>query len=48
LRYWVDGTDKLRRLDLRTRGGAYAYITINPAPVPKLPNPVPAPSEADV
>jgi hypothetical protein len=42
LRYWVDHTGKLLRLELRTRSGAYGYVTINPAAVPKLPDPIPA------
>jgi hypothetical protein len=46
LRYWIDGTGKLRRLELRTRGGAYGYVTIDPAPVPTLPDPVPAKGQA--
>ncbi len=42
LRFWVDAHGVLRRLELRTRTGAYGYITITPGNVPTLPDPVPA------
>jgi hypothetical protein len=42
LRYWVDKSGVLRRLELRTRNGAYGYVTINPTAVPALPDPVAA------
>jgi hypothetical protein len=41
LRFWVDGQGLLRRLELRTRTGAYGYVTVTPGRVPTLPNPVP-------
>jgi hypothetical protein len=41
LRYWVDAHGLLRRLEVRTRSGAYAYLTLTPGDVPALPNPVP-------
>jgi hypothetical protein len=44
LRYWVDSTGLIRRLELRCRTGAYAYLTFTPGAVPPLPNPVPAKS----
>jgi hypothetical protein len=42
LRYWLDRNGLLRRLELRTRCGAFAYVTITPGPVPTLPDPLPA------
>ncbi len=42
LRFWIDAHGLLRRLELRTRSGAYGYITITPGHVPTLPDPVPA------
>jgi hypothetical protein len=42
LRYWLDKAGYLRRLELRTRNGSYGYVTINPGPVPTLPDPIPA------
>ncbi|HEY1484734.1 MAG TPA: hypothetical protein VGF84_01445 [Micromonosporaceae bacterium] len=41
LRFWVDRTGLLRRLELRTRTGAYAYVTITGGRVPTLPDPIP-------
>jgi hypothetical protein len=41
LRFWVDAHGLLRRLELRTRTGAYGYVTITPSAVPNLPNPIP-------
>jgi hypothetical protein len=40
LRYWVDGSGLLRRLELRTRTGAFAQLNLEPGPVPYVP-PVP-------
>ena len=40
LRYWVDGAGLLRRLELRTRTGAFAQLDLTPVPPPHLP-PVP-------
>lgn len=40
MRYWVDGSGVLRRLEMRTAGGAYAYATVRPAAVPRLPDPL--------
>lgn len=37
LRYWVDATGLLRRLELRTRTGAFAQLDLTPGPVPALP-----------
>ncbi|GLH97079.1 hypothetical protein [Phytohabitans aurantiacus] len=36
IRYWVDGSGGLRRLELRTRIGAYGQLDIKPGRVPKL------------
>ncbi|MEU4567365.1 hypothetical protein [Micromonospora sp. NPDC023956] len=45
LRYWLDRTGVLRRLELRTGAGAWAQIDLVQAPVPRLPAvPVPRPS----
>lgn len=35
LRYWVDRTGLLRRLELRTRTGAFAHLDLRPGPVPR-------------
>jgi hypothetical protein len=43
LRFWVDQHGLLRRLELRTRSGAYAYTTITRGHVPALPDPVKPP-----
>ncbi|MFD0823899.1 hypothetical protein ACFQ0D_37525, partial [Micromonospora zhanjiangensis] len=40
LRYWVDGGGLLRRLELRTRIGAFAQLDLDPGPVPWI-SPVP-------
>lgn len=37
LRYWVAQDGVLRRLELRTRGGAFAQLDIEPGRVPRLP-----------
>ncbi len=42
LRYWVDADGLLRRLELRTRTGAWGYLTFTPGDFPNLPNPVKA------
>jgi hypothetical protein len=42
LRYWVDATGLLRRLEIRTRTGAFAYLTFTPSDFPTLPNPIKA------
>ncbi len=42
LRFWVDSSGLLRRLELRTRTGAFGYLTITPAHVPTLPDPIPS------
>ncbi|MEH0984226.1 hypothetical protein [Micromonospora sp. CPCC 205556] len=34
LRYWIDHTGLLRRLELRTGQGAWAQLDLNPGPVP--------------
>src|SRR6185369_10269582 len=39
LRYWVDSTGLIRRLEVRMRKGAYGYLTFTPGVVPKLPTP---------
>jgi hypothetical protein len=39
LRYWVDGSGVLRRLELRTRTGAFGYLDLVPGTVPALPSP---------
>lgn len=39
LRYWVDATGMLRRLEVRTRAGAFGYLDLVPGPVPTLPDP---------
>ncbi|MEH0974275.1 hypothetical protein V6U77_24395, partial [Micromonospora sp. CPCC 205546] len=40
LRYWIDRSGKLRRLELRTRAGAWAQLDLTPTTVPRL---IPAP-----
>ncbi|MEU4377992.1 hypothetical protein [Micromonospora echinofusca] len=40
LRYWIDRSGELRRLERRTRVGAWAQLDLTPDPVPRL---VPAP-----
>jgi hypothetical protein len=37
IRYWVDRSGLLRRLELRTRAGAFAQLDLAPGPVPRLP-----------
>jgi hypothetical protein len=37
LRCWVEDSGVLRRLEVRTRVGAYASLDITPGPVPQLP-----------
>ncbi|RKR87068.1 hypothetical protein BDK92_1340 [Micromonospora pisi] len=37
MRYWVDGDGLLRRLELRTRIGAFAQLDLAPGRVPELP-----------
>ena len=37
MRYWVDRSGLLRRLELRTRTGAFAQLDLVPGPVPDLP-----------
>ncbi|HKT00436.1 MAG TPA: hypothetical protein VJT31_12955 [Rugosimonospora sp.] len=37
VRCWLDASGVLRRLELRTRLGAYAYLDITPGPPPDLP-----------
>ncbi|WP_416903253.1 hypothetical protein [Micromonospora echinospora] len=45
LRYWLDRSGVLRRLELRTGVGAWAQLDLVQAPVPRLPPvPVPAPT----
>jgi hypothetical protein len=39
LRYWVDGSGVLRRLELRTRTGAFGYLDLVPGTVPALSSP---------
>ncbi len=39
LRYWLDHTGLLRRIEVRTRIGAFGWLDITPAPVPALPDP---------
>jgi hypothetical protein len=39
LRYWVDRTGLLLRVELRTALGAFAHLDITPATVPALPRP---------
>ncbi|MFI7573216.1 hypothetical protein [Micromonospora sp. NPDC049497] len=42
LRYWIDRTGLLRRLELRTRPGTWAQLDLRPGPVPRLGGPAPA------
>ncbi|MFC4150284.1 hypothetical protein ACFO0M_28870 [Micromonospora mangrovi] len=47
LRYWIDRTGLLRRVELRTGPGLWAQLDLSPAAVPALPTggpPVPAPA----
>ncbi|OZV81111.1 hypothetical protein CA850_13325 [Micromonospora echinospora] len=45
LRYWLDRSGVLRRLELRTGAGAWAQLDLVQAPVPRLPSiPVPKPA----
>jgi hypothetical protein len=37
MRYWVDRSGLLRRLELRTRTGAFAQLDLHPGQVPELP-----------
>lgn len=37
MRYWIDSTGLLRRLELRTRTGAFAQLDLFPGEVPALP-----------
>ena len=39
LRYWVDGSGTLRRVELRTGYGAYGYLDVTPGHVPPLTRP---------
>lgn len=43
LRYWIDRTGSLRRLELHTGAGVWAQLDLHPAVVPRLP-PVPRPA----
>ncbi|NGM14455.1 hypothetical protein ENC19_18200 [Verrucosispora sp. CWR15] len=36
LRYWVDRSGTLRRLELSTRSGAWAQLDLTPGRVPRL------------
>jgi hypothetical protein len=38
MRYWIDKTGGLRRIELRTRTGAFAQLDITPGEVPDLPS----------
>ncbi|MBB5825354.1 hypothetical protein [Micromonospora carbonacea] len=42
LRYWIDRSGLLRRLELRTRLGTYAQLDLSPEAVPALPPVAPA------
>ncbi|EEP70808.1 hypothetical protein MCAG_01135 [Micromonospora sp. ATCC 39149] len=44
LRYWIDRSGLLRRLELRTRLGTYAQLDLTPGPVPALPPPAKPPA----
>ncbi|MFG3704417.1 hypothetical protein ACGF7U_06735 [Micromonospora sp. NPDC047670] len=46
LRYWIDRTGVLRRLELRTRLGTWAQLDLTPGAVPRLPPVGPAPQRA--
>jgi hypothetical protein len=39
LRYWLDASGGLRRIELRTRAGVFAQLDIAPGEVPDLPGP---------
>ena len=39
LRYWLDSSAVLHRIELRTRSGAFAQLDLAPGPAPKLPRP---------
>jgi hypothetical protein len=39
LRYWVDGSGVLRRVQVRTGDHAFGYLDVTPGPVPKLTRP---------
>jgi len=39
LRYWLDGDGLLRRIEVRTREGAFGWLDVTPAWVPVLPDP---------
>jgi hypothetical protein len=43
LRYWIDRSGLLRRLELRTRPGTWAQLDLAPGTVPRLPPVGPAP-----
>ncbi|SCL69617.1 hypothetical protein GA0070606_5137 [Micromonospora citrea] len=43
LRYWIDRSGLLRRLELRTRPGAWAQLDLAPGATPRLPPVGPAP-----
>jgi hypothetical protein len=40
LRYWVDASGLLRRLEVRTRTGAFGYLDVVPGAIPTLTRPV--------
>ncbi|MDO3704751.1 hypothetical protein Q3W71_24105 [Micromonospora sp. C28SCA-DRY-2] len=46
LRYWIDRSGLLRRLELRTRPGAWAQLDLTPAPVPGWTAPAPGRTRA--
>jgi hypothetical protein len=41
MRYWIDRSGGLRRIELRTRTGAFAQLDVTPGEVPDLPDPRP-------
>ncbi|MCM0674417.1 hypothetical protein NCC78_06905, partial [Micromonospora phytophila] len=43
LRYWIDSSGLLRRLELRTSAGAWAQLDLTPGAVPRLTPAAPAP-----
>ncbi|MER7331835.1 MULTISPECIES: hypothetical protein [unclassified Micromonospora] len=47
LRYWIDRSGVLRRLELRTRSGAWAQLDLAPGSVPRLPAARPAPERPE-
>ncbi|MFG3715137.1 hypothetical protein ACIBTZ_04830 [Micromonospora sp. NPDC049460] len=47
LRYWIDRSGVLRRLELRTRSGAWAQLDLAPGAVPRLPAARPAPQRPE-